>query len=183
MLVGVLADTHIPQRLKVIPQAVLGLFQGVDLILHAGDLVAPYILGELAQIAPVKAVRGNVHLMDRTMDAAQLPSVERLDLLGHGIILIHGHGSFLQGSWERVRFWLGRDRDAVNQRIARWCLESYPEAEAIIFGHSHRVYHRCIGGVLLFNPGAVCPTRGERPSVGLLTVEREKVSAQVVELT
>ncbi len=183
MLVGVLADTHIPQRLKAIPPAIFDIFSGVELILHAGDLVAPDILGGLAQIAPVKAVRGNIHLVDRTMDHAQLSAVERLELLGHRIILTHGHGSFLRGSWERVRFWLGQDRDAVNQRIARWCLESYPEAEAIIFGHSHRTYHRSIGGVLLFNPGAVCPTRGERPSVGLLTVEREKISAQVVELT
>jgi len=182
MLIGVLADSHIPQRLKSIPQAVFELFSEVELILHAGDLVDPGILDDLASLAPVKAVRGNVHLVDRTLDP-QLPKAQRLDILGHHIVLTHGHGSFMRGSLERMRYWLSRDRDLVNQRIANWCLDMYPEADLIIFGHSHRAYNQTFGQRLLFNPGAVCPTEGEIPSVGLLTIERERVSGQLIELT
>lgn len=182
MLIGVLADTHIPQRLKAVPQAVFELFSEVELILHAGDIVDPRILDDLASLAPVKAVRGNVHLADRSLDP-QLPKAQRLHILGHHIVLTHGHGSFLRGSQERVRYWLSRDRDEVNQRIANWCLDMYPEADLIIFGHSHRVYNQRFGRRLLFNPGAVCPTEGEIPSVGLLTIEREEISGQLIELT
>jgi len=182
MLVGIIADTHIPHRLKAVPQAVFEIFHKVELILHAGDIVDPRILDDLASLATVKAVRGNVHLVDRTLDP-QLPKAERLHILGHHIVLAHGHGSFLRGSLERVRYWLSQDRDEVNQRIAKWCLETYPEADIIIFGHSHRAYNQRFGQRLLFNPGAVCPTEGEIPSVGLLTIERGKASAQLVELT
>ncbi len=182
MLVGIIADTHIPHRLKAVPQAVFELFSEVELILHAGDIVDPRILDDLASLAPVKAVRGNVHLVDRTLDP-QLPKVQRLHILGHHIVLTHGHGSFVRGSLERVRYWLSQDRDEVNQRIAKWSLETYPEADLIIFAHSHRAYNQRFGQRLLFNPGAVCPTEGEIPSVGLLTIEREKVSGQLIELT
>ena len=182
MLIGIIADTHIPHRLEAVPQAVFEMFSEVDLILHAGDIVHPRILDDLASLAPVKAVRGNVHLADRTWDP-QLPKAQRLDILGHHIVLTHGHGSFVRGSLERLRYWLSRDRDLVNQRIAHWCLDIYPEADLIIFGHSHRPYNQRFGHRLLFNPGAVCPTVGEIPSVGLLTIEREKVSGQLVALT
>jgi len=182
MLVGIIADTHIPHRLKAVPQAVFEIFSEVDLILHAGDIVDPRILDDLASLAPVKAVRGNVHLVDRSWDP-QLPKAQRLHILGHHIVLTHGHGSFVRGSLERVRYWLSPDRDLVNQRIANWCLDIYPEADLIIFGHSHRPYNQTFGQRLLFNPGAVCPTEGEIPSVALLTIEREKVSGELVELT
>ena len=42
MLVGIIADTHIPHRLKAVPQAVFEIFSEVDLILHAGDIVDPH---------------------------------------------------------------------------------------------------------------------------------------------
>lgn len=182
MLIGIMADTHIPHRLKAVPQAVFEIFGAVDLILHAGDIVDPRILDGLASLAPVKAVRGNVHLVDRTWDL-QLPKEQRLYILGHQVVLTHGHGSFVRGSLERVRYWLSRDRDLVNRRIANWCLDMYPEADLIIFGHSHRAYNQRFGRRLVFNPGAVCPTEGEIPSVGLLTIEEKKISGQLVELT
>ena len=182
MLIGVLADTHIPQRLEAIPQAVFDIFQSVDLILHAGDMVNPRILEGLAQIAPVKAVRGNIHLVDRTIDDTQLPIVERFDLLGHKVILVHGHGSFLRGSLERVRYWISQDRDEVNRRIVLFHLRAYPGANLIVFAHSHRSYNRKMGDALLFNPGAVCYTEGETPSVGLLTIERDRIEGRIINL-
>ena len=62
MLIGLISDTHIPDRAKVLPQKVIEAFNDVELILHAGDLTSPRVIEELEDIAPVMAVQGN---MDR----------------------------------------------------------------------------------------------------------------------
>ena len=59
MLIGLIADTHIPTYRRTLPPGVARHFAGVDLILHAGDLVTPLVLAELAQIANTLCVRGN----------------------------------------------------------------------------------------------------------------------------
>ena len=56
----VIADTHIPRRAKRLPEALLPRFERADLILHAGDLMDPALLDELAYYAAVHAVKGNV---------------------------------------------------------------------------------------------------------------------------
>ena len=60
MLIGLISDTHIPDRARVIPQNVLDAFQDVDLIIHAGDLTSLEVVEELEKIAPVMAVQGNI---------------------------------------------------------------------------------------------------------------------------
>jgi putative phosphoesterase len=64
-LIGVISDTHGLLR----PEAVAAL-QGVDLILHAGDVGSAEVLETLKDIAPVVAVRGN---NDRGAWANELP--------------------------------------------------------------------------------------------------------------
>ena len=59
MLIGLIADTHIPRDAKVLPPQVKDAFRGADLILHAGDIYVPKVLDELEKIAPVLAARGN----------------------------------------------------------------------------------------------------------------------------
>ena len=59
-LAVVLADTHIPRRAKVLPESLLSHLERADLILHAGDLMDPALLDELATYTPVLAVRGNL---------------------------------------------------------------------------------------------------------------------------
>ena len=60
MKVGVLSDTHVPTIVSALPPAIYDIFQGVDLILHAGDIVELSVLDDLRAIAPVEAVAGNV---------------------------------------------------------------------------------------------------------------------------
>ena len=79
MKIGVISDTHIPYRAKQIPDLVLDSFQGVDLIVHAGDLVQEEVLTSLAEIAPVKAVFGNVDSPELKM---KLPEKLELELAG-----------------------------------------------------------------------------------------------------
>ena len=57
MLIGLISDTHIPDRAKVLPQKVMEAFSEVELILHAGDLTSPKVIEELETIAPVMAIQ------------------------------------------------------------------------------------------------------------------------------
>ena len=62
MKIGLISDTHIPDRLSLLPENVIKAFEGVDLILHAGDVTDYEVIEKLEKIAPVLAVEGN---MDR----------------------------------------------------------------------------------------------------------------------
>jgi len=81
---GVISDTHGLLR----PEAVDALC-GSDRILHAGDIGASEILEELAQVAPVTAVRGNV---DTAPWARVLPETEIIEAGGVSIYILHDRG-------------------------------------------------------------------------------------------
>jgi hypothetical protein len=170
LTIGLLSDTHIPHRLKRMPVAVLDAFAGVDLILHAGDVDEPAALEPLRAIAPVHAVRGNVHVRDLSDGGAMLPAVVKLELAGRQIALTHGHrpgllGFYLEGL-NVVALQLGlTDNGKANRRIARRLAQLYPRQDIIIFGHTHRAHFERVGRALLVNPGAVCAAPSERPSV------------------
>ena len=57
--IGVIADTHCPEFRDRLPARIFGVLDGVDLILHAGDIVGEETLVALRRVAPVKAVRGD----------------------------------------------------------------------------------------------------------------------------
>ena len=59
MRIGVVADTHIPDRTRELPAEIFDHLHGVDMILHAGDVSRQIVLDRLATIAPVIAVQGN----------------------------------------------------------------------------------------------------------------------------
>jgi putative phosphoesterase len=59
MRIGLLSDTHIPDVAEKLPDELMEVFQGVDLILHAGDLYTPSVLDDLERIAPVLAALGD----------------------------------------------------------------------------------------------------------------------------
>jgi predicted phosphodiesterase len=59
--VGLISDTHVPARASCIPKMVFKIFENVDFIVHAGDLVKLEVIDELEQLAPVLAVHGNMH--------------------------------------------------------------------------------------------------------------------------
>ena len=58
--VGVIADTHCPEFVDRIPARVFEVFNGVALILHAGDIDGEETLAALRRLAPVEAVRGEL---------------------------------------------------------------------------------------------------------------------------
>ena len=169
---GIITDTHIPQRIKTLPPRVFDVFRGVDRILHAGDINSRRVLDQLAHIAPVEAVAGNADLFKHSLPLVRLVEVE-----GRRIGLVHGHGGWLRYLRSKVRDQFGYNEETYLNIVHR----SFGQVDAIVFGHIHRFYCATRSGVLLFNPGPIAPdfynTNG--PQVGLLHISAHGIQVQV----
>ncbi len=187
LILGLLSDTHMPHRMKQLPAAALDALAGVDLILHAGDVDDPAALEPLRKIAPVHAVRGNFHLLDVSDGGAALPAVVELQLAGQRVVLTHGHrpgllGFSLKGLHvSALRLGL-TDNGRLNRRAARRLARLYPQADLIIFGHSHRAHVEWVGRALLVNPGGVCPSRREQSTVARVRLGTGKPKVEIIPL-
>ncbi len=151
MRIGVLSDTHGLLRAEVAPA-----LEGVEHILHLGDVGKISILRELEKIAPVTAIKGNV---DREGACGALAETEVVTFAGRYFYLLHDLNS--------LRL------DPAAGRFA-----------AVLFGHTHQPVAYKKKGVLYFNPGSCGPRRFELPvTVGLLTVEESgELAAEIVPL-
>jgi uncharacterized protein len=146
MRIGLISDTHGLLR----PQ-VFDIFQGVDRILHAGDIGAPDLLLELQAIAPVTAVWGNT---DGFAIRARTEPIEHLEVSGLRIVLLHGH----------------QHGSPTPESLRRAC----PASDIIVYGHTHRPRVDLSGASLVVNPGAAGAARfGIPPSVAILTIDGE----------
>jgi putative phosphoesterase len=153
-VVGVISDTH-----GLLRPAVVTVFAGVDLIIHAGDVGARAVLDRLSEIARVEAVYGNV-------DDPHDPSLARERTVTAGGLTIHvSHGHEL-----------GRPTAAL--ALARYA------ADVVIFGHTHRsCVVRADDGRLGFNPGAAGPRRFDlQPSVARLTIADAVANVEIISL-
>ena len=153
MKIGVISDTHIPRASKVIPEKVFELFAGVELILHAGDLVEEAVIEQLEAIAPVIAVHGN---RDSNELKLLLPESRIIELKGFRIGILHGHG----------------DNGTTLERLPEFFKGE--TLDCIIFGHNHIPFNQKINNTLYFNPGS--PTfkkRQKYPSVGIIVLGEE----------
>ena len=147
-IVGLIADTHGLLR----PQA-LHLLRGSDHIVHAGDVGNPAILAELAAIAPLTAIRGNI---DIAPWAATLPDMALLTVAGARIHVLHSLADLVP-----------------HQAGAGY--------HAVIHGHSHKPEIRRQDGVLYINPGSAGPRRFSLPiSLARLTIEAGNLSAELL---
>jgi putative phosphoesterase len=146
-MIAVLADTHMPKGRRALPEACVEKIRAADGLIHAGDFSAASVLADLRGLCPVVlGVHGNV---DDAELRRELPEALEVELGGHTVAVIHDSGP-RQGRLNRLR--------------AR-----FPEADAVVFGHSHLPLHESEGGFQIFNPGS--PTerrRAPRPSMGLL---------------
>jgi uncharacterized protein len=151
LIVGLISDTHGLLR----PEA-LDLLRGCDFIVHAGDIGGPEILAELAELAPVTAVRGNV---DTGTWAQSIPETEFLDVGGTAFVYVLHNIEDL-------------DLDPAAAGF-----------HAVVFGHSHQPGMRWKDGVLYVNPGSAGRRRFSLPiSVGRLLVDDGKVTADLIEI-
>lgn len=157
MKIGVLADTHIPKRAKDLPPKAYALLSECDGIIHAGDIINESTLNKLREIAPVYAVLGN-----NDVDM-KLPERLLLNLEGVHIAVIHDSG----------------DRNGRAKRMRRM----FPEANIVVFGHSHIPVNEQQEGLLLFNPGSATDKRRQpKHTIGLLHLNDGTAHGAIVEL-
>lgn len=139
--IGIISDTHGLLR----PEA-LEYLRGVSRILHAGDVGKPEILEQLATIAPVTAVRGNVDYQGTLLE---LPLHEAVQVGEQLIYVTH------------IREEIDLDPEAAGISM-------------VIFGHTHSPLIETKGKVTWFNPGSIGPKRFQLPvSMGLLKVQED----------
>ena len=145
------------------PAAVAAQLEGVDVILHAGDLCTPDVLDELTSYAPVHAVRGNND--GPAVAAWGAPETLELELDGLKVAMIHDSGS----------------KDGRAARLRRL----FPEAGLVVFGHSHIPWDTEWNGQRLFNPGSPTDKRRQpRGTMGQLVIDAGVlVSAEIVPVT
>ena len=160
MRVVVLSDTHSPRFWKGCPPAVADLLDGCDAILHAGDVCTVDTLDELARWAPVHVVRGNNDGDD--VGAWGAPDTLELTLAGLRIAMIHDSGTAI-GRPARLR-------------------RRFPDAELVVFGHSHIPFDETHDGQRIFNPGSPTDKRRQpRATAGELQIhEGRLVGARIV---
>ncbi|HRE47036.1 MAG TPA: metallophosphoesterase family protein [Aggregatilineales bacterium] len=145
--IGIISDTHMPQRWNRLHESLTEIFRGVNLILHAGDVGELWVLDELSRIAPVVAVHGN----DETAAAqAALPFMQTLVIAGHRLILTHGHLPDLAEEYAR------RKVDTWDSKLADLVTMAHPHgAEIVVYGHLHIPMHYCYDNVWLVNGGGI----------------------------
>ena len=161
MVIAVISDTHLPRGARRIPDECVERLAAADLILHAGDFASLEALEEIEVIGPpLAAVHGNV---DSTEVRRRLPAERTVDAGGVRIAMVHDAGPS-RGRIERMR--------------AR-----FPDAAAVVYGHSHIPLHEEREGFQLFNPGSPTDRRRQpRHTMGLARVKNGRLSFELIAL-
>ena len=150
MKLGIVSDTHGLLRPEVAPA-----LRGVDQILHLGDIGKHSILDELAKIAPVTAVRGNIA---REGPCAKLPETE--------VVLVENRYIYMLHDLKTLHL------DPAEGKFA-----------AVLHGHTHAPNFHTKKGVLYFNPGSCGPRRFELPvTIGVLEIAGKEMHPKIVAL-
>lgn len=158
MRIGVVADSHVGEHLPRIPREALSLLDGVDLILHAGDLSVPWALDELREIAPVRAVRGN---HDRGELRRSLPRDVVVQAGGARIGLTHGdRRAAVELPSGVLSVAAGRP---VLVGFARAMAARFDDVAMVVTGHLHLSIDTQVDGVRVFSPGALYVPELRRP--------------------
>jgi uncharacterized protein len=160
MLIGVISDTHIPERADKIPESVLEIFKDVEMILHAGDLISMDVLSELDSLAPTICVQGN---MDRIY-GLNLPKQEVIKVDGIKIGLDHGE-VYPRGDTQQLKY-IGLEMGV----------------DVLITGHTHSPFITEVDKMLLLNPGSPTVPRMTDPSVMIIEVKYKKIDAKIIKI-
>ncbi len=150
-----------PRGERRLADACVARLRHADLIVHAGDLCTLEVLRELRAHGEVVAVHGNV---DVATVRGALPLCTTVEAQGFRLAVTHDAGA-AQGRLTRMR-------------------RRFPDADAVIFGHSHIPLHEADGdGFQIFNPGS--PTERRRAphhTMGVATVKDGRLRFELVVL-
>jgi len=161
--VGLISDTHIPVRAKSIPKKVFEVFDKVDFIVHAGDLVEMSVIDELEQLAPVLVVYGN---MDGPEIRGKLPKMNSVKAFDWKIGVIHDPGAL---------FGMRKMRDIAKKN----------GFDVLVYGHTHNSSIRWEENTLFINPGSPTnpmPPFITKPTVALLRITKEKITPAIIQI-
>jgi putative phosphoesterase len=158
---AIVSDTHLPRGKRALPAACVARLRAADAILHAGDLVAASVLRELEALGPpVHGVHGNV---DDEEVHALLPAQRTVAVAGARIAMLHDAGP-ARGRLARLR-------------------RRFPDADAVVFGHSHIPLHEAEAGFAIFNPGSPTDRRRQpRHTMGEAVVRDGRVAFALIPL-
>jgi putative phosphoesterase len=160
--IAVIADTHLPRGRRRLPEECVRRIAAADLVIHAGDFSSVSAYEEIAAIGPrLVAVHGNV---DEPALREWLPERELVEIEGARIGVVHDAGA--------ARGRLGRMRRA------------FPDAGAVVFGHSHLPLLEREPGFQIFNPGS--PTERRRApahTMGVAGVDKRAIRFRLVRLS
>lgn len=148
--IGLISDTH-----KLLRPEAISALEGVDLIVHAGDVGSQEVIDGLSRVAPVRAIKGNI---DKAGWASCLPNEEIVLLQGKVLYVIH----------------------SINELVRDPLAEGF---DAVIFGHSHRpaIYSR--GGIIYVNPGSAGPRRFSLPiTLAKMHIHAGVIKTEVIQL-
>lgn len=176
MRIGLISDTHGSKVASGIPPQVRDVFEGVHLILHAGDIYDVCVLDELESIAPVLAASGDDDVGEVLADE-RVKDKHSLTIEGVRLSLTHevdSPESVRKRTWD-LRYLSGE------QYAKEWCGSV---ADILIIGHLHQAAIEYHDGLLLVSPGSPSlPNYESRPgTVGLLTITSGEVEVRIVQL-
>ena len=155
MRIALVSDTH-----GLLRPELFTAIAGVDHILHAGDVGPVELLTELEAVAPVTAVWGNTDGWD-VRD--RVPEVARVELGGVRAVVVHGH----------------KLAAATPEAAAA----AHPDADLVLFGHSHQPVIRRVGEVWAVNPGSAGPRRFSLPvTIAFAEIGEDGLRIRTVEL-
>ncbi len=166
MRIGLISDTHIPSMGKEPPPQVARAFQGVDLILHAGDIYIHSCIEWLERIAPVRA--SDSWLADTREGATRSNDVQVVEAEGHSIGLVHG--LFLPGVDDELlpgtmakSFPAGASLPMALRNIFG------KTVDIVVFGYTHEALVELHQGVLMVNPGSPTMIK-QSPRLGTVAI-------------
>lgn len=156
-IIGILSDTHLASPTEQFRQYCAQAFADCEIIIHAGDLTDLAILSAFGD-KEVVAVCGN---MCSLASQQQLNERRLVRVDGYSIGVTHGAGP----------------RHNIVDRV----YGLFPEADAIVYGHTHQAARERIGKTLLLNPGSFQGTgrHGAAGTYALITIDERGLQASL----
>ena len=160
MLIGLISDTHIPDRMRELPEKVFAAFKDVEMILHAGDVTSQEVIEKLEEIAPVTAIQGNT---DRIV-GLNLPKTAVVEAEELKIGVIHGE-VYPRADTQQLHY-----------------LAKQLDVDILVSGHSHQPKVEKVEDVLLINPGSPTVPRLADRTVMILEINKKEVDVELVKV-
>ena len=160
MLIGLISDTHIPDRMRELPEKVFEAFKDVEMILHAGDVTSQEVIEKLEEIAPVTAIQGNT---DRIV-GLNLPKTAVVEAEELKIGVIHGE-VYPRADTQQLHY-----------------LAKQLGVDILVSGHSHQPKVEKVEDVLLINPGSPTVPRLADRTVMILEINKKEVDVELVKV-